>query len=81
MGRLIMDPNLTRHDDIYEQLAARAEMLGEPELRRFHLRLILLLINQIGDAEQILEAISVAAAPGPYNAVSTPPRASSIAGS
>ena len=68
MGRLITDPNLTRQDEIYERLEAMAETLIETELRRFHLRLILLLINQIGDAEQILEAIAVAAAAGPDNA-------------
>ena len=63
MGKLNMDPNLTGHDDIYARLAEMAETLPEPELRHFHQRLILLLINQVGDPGTVFEAIAAAAAP------------------
>ena len=64
MRGLNMDPNLTGHDEIYARLAEMAETLPEPELRHFHQRLILLLINQVGNPETIIEAIAAAAASG-----------------
>ena len=51
-----------RADDIYERLIALHEGRSEAESMRLNARLILLLINQIGDSEAVLDVIAQAAA-------------------
>lgn len=55
---LIVEPNLTDTDAIYEKLIATLEGQGTDELAmRASARLILLLMNHIGDQAVIEEAI------------------------
>jgi hypothetical protein len=57
---LKLQPNIFRPDDIYAALLAAHEGLSVEESMRFNFRLILLLMNQIGDAGAICEALRVA---------------------
>lgn len=59
--RLITTPNLPDADGIYERLIALHEGRDEADSRRINARLILTLINHIGDREAVLEAIALAA--------------------
>lgn len=58
---LILTPNLVDPDGIYEKLIALHEGRDAADSQRVNARLILTLINHIGDRETILEAIAVAA--------------------
>ncbi len=60
MSKLKTAPNIDKPDDIYEQLIRVHEGLSEADSRRLNAKLILLLINHIGDREVALEAIAVA---------------------
>lgn len=60
MSKLKTAPNIDKPDDIYEQLIRVHEGLSEADSRRLNAKLILLLINHIGDREVVLEAIAVA---------------------
>ncbi|KQX26049.1 MULTISPECIES: DUF2783 domain-containing protein [unclassified Sphingomonas] len=57
---LILTPNLADPDGVYEKLIALHEGRDEADSHRINARLILILINHIGDRETILEAIEVA---------------------
>jgi hypothetical protein len=57
---LILTPNLADPDDIYEKLIALHDGRDEADSQRINARLIMILINHIGDRETILEAIAVA---------------------
>jgi hypothetical protein len=59
-GALTTAPNVARADDVYQQLVDAYAQLPQQEVADFHARLILLLINQIGDHATITEAISAA---------------------
>jgi len=61
MGKLITTPNLARHDDIYDRLIALHTGRDDAESQRLNARLILLLLNHIGDEDVILEALRIAA--------------------
>ena len=67
MGSLITSPNLVHHDDIYERLLALHEGLDDASSRALNARLILLLINHIGDETAILEAFAASRADLPKN--------------
>ena len=54
------NPNLTRPDDVYAKLIAAHEGLNEAESHAMNARLILLLINHIGDEEVIAQALKTA---------------------
>jgi hypothetical protein len=56
MAKLITAPNITRPDEIYNRLIALHEDVNESDCRRIDARLILLLLNHIGDEAAILEA-------------------------
>lgn len=60
-------PNVARPDDIYEALIAAQAGMSEAESLRFSARLILLLINHIGNDALVKAAIAAAreAAPTP----------------
>jgi hypothetical protein len=58
---LTLDPNITAPDDIYEALVSAHEGLTDEESAAFNARLILILMNHIGDADTIREALAAAA--------------------
>lgn len=55
--KLTTAPNLSDADSIYEKLIALHHGLGEEESMAANARLILLLINHIGDPDVVNEAI------------------------
>jgi len=59
--KLVTTPNIADADGIYEKLIALHEGRSEEDSMRLNARLILLLINHIGDPETIGEAIASAA--------------------
>ena len=60
MTSLVTHINLAGHDDIFERLVTLHQGLGEAECREVDARLILLLINHIGDPAIIAAAIEAA---------------------
>lgn len=60
---LITSPNLTRPDDSYAALIAAHEGLSEVESHALNARLILILMNQIGDHAVLAEALRLARDP------------------
>lgn len=54
------DPNIPDADGFYEALLAANEGLSEAESEAFLLRLALLLANQIGDQQALLDAVAAA---------------------
>ncbi|OWY11291.1 hypothetical protein B6V74_04560 [Thioclava sp. F42-5] len=61
---LITDLNLADHDALYERLIAAHEGLDEAESAAFNARLILILMNHIGDRRVLEEAFELAARAG-----------------
>jgi hypothetical protein len=61
---LITTSNMADMDGIYEQLIALHQGRSEEDSMRVNARLILLLINHIGDLEAVSEAITRAAGDG-----------------
>ena len=55
--------NLARPDDVYNAIVDAHKGLGDEQCRAFDARLILLLVNHIGDETVIREALEEAAAP------------------
>lgn len=53
-------PNLTRPDDSYAALIAAHDGLTEAESHALNARLILILMNEVGDHATIAEAIRMA---------------------
>ncbi|MBL8271789.1 DUF2783 domain-containing protein [Steroidobacter sp.] len=60
MSALNTQPNVARPDDLYELLIEMHQGLSEPESWRLNARLILLLMNQIGDEQVLRQAIAAA---------------------
>jgi hypothetical protein len=60
MSKVNTDINLADHDGIYARLVALHEGLSDEESARANARLILLLINHIGDRAVIEQAIELA---------------------
>ena len=60
MTHLIRTTNLNGHDELYERLTQLHAGLSETERQRIDARLILLLMNHIGDSRVISEAIEAA---------------------
>ena len=60
MGTLNTTRNVARPDDVYALLIAAHEGKTKDESDAFNARLILTLINHIGDEEVIAEALKVA---------------------
>jgi hypothetical protein len=60
MSRLILSPNLSEVDDVYESLVDAHVGLSEMASLRLSARLILLLANHIGDPDVIHEAVACA---------------------
>ncbi|GGE01173.1 Protein of unknown function [Gemmobacter megaterium] len=57
---LITTPNLSDPDGSYAALIAAHDGLTETESHAFNARLILVLMNQIGDAQVIAQALRIA---------------------
>jgi hypothetical protein len=55
MNTVQANGRLDRHDDIYERLVKMHDGLSEDESRKLNAKLILALINQVGDADVILK--------------------------
>lgn len=64
---LTISPNLSRPDDSYASLIAAHDGLSEAESHAMNARLILLLMNQIGDHQVLDQAIRLARNPKPAN--------------
>jgi 3-(3-hydroxy-phenyl)propionate hydroxylase len=64
-GRFDARPNVDRPDDVFEALLALHEGLSDRDSALLNARLVLCLINHIGDEAVIREALAMAAAPGP----------------
>lgn len=60
MSELNTGLNVARPDDVYEQLIELHAGLTEAESQRVNARLILLLINHIGDERVVREAMAAA---------------------
>ncbi len=60
---LTISPNLARPDDAYAQLIAAHDGLTEAESHAMNARLILILINHIGDPQVLAEALRLARDP------------------
>ncbi len=67
--------SITRPDDIYEALIAAQAGMSEAESLRFSARLILLLIDRIGDDAAVTQAIAAAREPTPTPAAGSDRRA------
>ncbi|APF37656.1 Protein of unknown function (DUF2783) [Chelatococcus sambhunathii] len=67
MAQLITAPNLSNPDDIYERLVRLHDGLSEAESLKTWSRLVLALINHIGDPEVIGEAIAISRQTGPQS--------------
>lgn len=61
---LVTDPNLTDYDAVYERLIEAHAGRSAGESEQLNARLIMLLINHVGDEAVIFEAISLAARHG-----------------
>ncbi|MBP7003468.1 DUF2783 domain-containing protein [Amaricoccus sp.] len=59
-GRLNLQPNLGGADEVYEALVGLTDGLDETACLRAQARLILILINHVGDRETVLQAIRLA---------------------
>ncbi len=57
---LILTPNLTGHDDLYADLLAAHDGLTKAQSDALNARLILILMNHIGDAAILREALAAA---------------------
>ncbi|SEM39189.1 Protein of unknown function [Gemmobacter aquatilis] len=60
---LTTEPNLTRPDDTYARLIASHDGLTEAESHAFNARLILILMNHIGEDAVLAEALAQARRP------------------
>ena len=60
MSSLETQPNIAHPDDVYELLISMHEGLSEAESWRVNARLIMILVNQIGDEQVVREAIAAA---------------------
>lgn len=60
MSSLNQKVNLTEHDDLYQKIIDLQENLTEEERNKANAKLMLLLMNHIGDHEVINEAIRIA---------------------
>jgi hypothetical protein len=60
MGTLITTPNIARPDAIYQLLMDLHQGLTDEESMRTNARLVLILLNHIGDEQIISEALATA---------------------
>ena len=60
---LILEPNLTGHDDLYADLLDAHDGLSRVESAALNARLILILANHIGDPQVVRQALEAARRP------------------
>ncbi|RFC62292.1 DUF2783 domain-containing protein [Fulvimarina endophytica] len=60
MPELILTPNLSAHDDLYDALVRLHDGLSDEESLRLWSRLTLILMNHIGEREVLLAAMKTA---------------------
>ena len=60
---LILTPNMDRPDDIYADLLAAHEGLSKAESDALNARLILILMNQVGERRVLAQALAAARVP------------------
>ena len=60
---LVTAPNIVRPDEAYAMLLAAHEGLSEVESHTFNAKLILLLMNHIGDIDALAQALKLAGKP------------------
>ena len=60
---LVTRPNLARPDEVYARLLAAHEELTTEESDAFNARLVLILLNHVGDEAVLDQALSLAAEP------------------
>ena len=60
MADLTLEPNMTAPDDAYAELIAAHEGLTKEESDALNARLILILMNQVGDTRVIRAALEAA---------------------
>ena len=60
---LILTPNMDRPDDIYADLLVAHEGLSKAESDALNARLILILMNQIGERRVLAQALAAARVP------------------
>jgi hypothetical protein len=60
MGKLVTTPNIARPDAVYQLLMDLHHGLTDEESMRTNARLVLILINHIGDEQVISEAVATA---------------------
>ncbi len=58
--KLIDTPNLTDHDDFYDELLAEQKGMSEAEALGFNAQLVMILANHIGDQQVLSEALELA---------------------
>ena len=61
--KLVVSANVSRPDDVYQQLIDLHAGRSDDDSARVNARLIMALINHIGDSEAITAAIALAGAP------------------
>jgi hypothetical protein len=59
---LILEPQIDRPDDFYQALIDAHRDLSEADSLRLNSRLILILANQVGQSDRLIEAIRLARA-------------------
>ena len=57
---LILEPNIDRPDDFYQGLIDAHRDLSEADSLRLNSRLILILANQVGHTDRLIEALALA---------------------
>lgn len=57
---LDLEPRLTDHDELYDELVALQAGLSDHDAMKTMARLILLLANEVGDRARVREAIRLA---------------------
>ena len=60
MSQLDLSPRIARPDDFYEALIAAHEGLDDAASMKFNAKLVLVLANQVGDMDLLLQAIDIA---------------------
>lgn len=60
MSRLITEPNVETPDDVYQWLIDLHADRSEAESHKINARLILLLVNHVGDRQAVKAAIEIA---------------------
>lgn len=59
MASLILTENLKAHDDIYQAIMDMLRGMTDEQSEKATAKLVLLLVNHIGDAQVVMEAAAV----------------------